>query len=126
MALTVPPASGQVWRTYRITTPEACGTAERVKLALPAGTTRIVLSGVWVEASTGAVTRVDPALFDAESGGTRLWLGRWGSVTPGLVGEWLGEVGVPTVPAADGVWFQPGPDAADGLVAYIVMLRVQQ
>ena len=124
MALSAPTPEGADWRVFRVTTPETCGTTERVKLALPAGTTQIVLGGVWVEASGGTVTRVDPAIYDSATGGVRLWLGRWGAITAGLVGEWLGEVGLPTVGAAGGVWFQPSPDAADGAVAYLITIRV--
>ena len=98
-----------------------------MELELPAGVEVLRIVGVNVVGSGGTVTRVDPAIYDSASGGTRLWLGRWGSVTTGMLGEWSGgDVEVAPLPSASAVWFAPHPDQSDGSIVYTVTLEIVQ
>ena len=127
MALAEPTPYGAKRRIYRNAVAETSTATGRVKLALPDGVEVLRIVGVNVTASGGTVTRVDPAIYDAASGGTRLWLGRWGSVTPGLLGDWSGgDVEVAPNPSASAVWFAPHPDQSDGSIAYTVALEIVQ
>ena len=127
MALAEPTPYGAKRLIYRNATAETSTSTGRVKLALPAGVEVLRIVGVNVTASGGTVTRVDPAIYDAESGGTRLWLGRWGAVTPGLLGDWSGgDVQVAPSPSAGAVWFAPHPDQSDGSIVYTVALEIVQ
>ena len=127
MALAEPTPCGTPRRIYRNATAETSTSTARVKLALPAGVEVLRIVGVNVVGSGGTVTRVDPAIYDAESGGTRLWLGRWGAVTPGLLGDWSGgDVQVAPLPSAAAVWFAPHPDQSDGSIVYKVTLEIVQ
>ena len=127
MALAEPEPYGTPRRIYRNAVAETSTATGRVKLALPDGVEVLRIVGVNVVGSGGTVTRVDPALYDSESGGTRLWLGRWGSVTPGLLGDWSGgDVQVAPLPAASAVWFAPHPDQGDGSIVYSVVLEIVQ
>ena len=127
MALAEPTPYGARRRIYRNAAAETSTATARVKLALPDGVEVLRLVNVNVTGSGGTVARVDPALYDSESGGTRLWLGRWGSVTPGLLGDWSGgDVQVAPLPAASAVWFAPHPDQSDGSIVYTVALEIVQ
>ena len=127
MALAEPTPYGARRRIYRNAAAETSTATARVKLALPDGVEVLRIVGVNVTASGGTVTRVDPAIYDSSSGGTRLWLGRWGSVTPGLLGDWSGgEVEVAPNPSASAVWFAPHPDQGDGSIVYTVALEIVQ
>ncbi len=91
----------------------------------PVGSRVVCYGYPWL--GVGTVTRVDPAIYDSESGGTRLWLGRWGAVTPGLLGDWSGgDVQVAPLPSAAAVWFAPHPDQSDGSIVYTVALEIVQ
>jgi len=90
MPLAEPTPYGAKRRIYRNAAAETSTATARVKLELPDGVEVLRIVGVNVVGSGGTVTRVDPAIYDSASGGTRLWLGRWGSVTPGLLGDWGG------------------------------------
>ena len=127
MALAEPTPYGTPRRIYRNAAAETSTSTGRVKLVLPDGVETIRIVSVTVTASGGTVTRVDPAIYDSESGGLRLWLGLWGSVTPGLVGAWVGgDVELDPVPSAKGVWFAPHPDQSDGSIVYTVALEIVQ
>jgi hypothetical protein len=127
MALAKPTPYGAKRRIYRNATAETSTATERVKLDLPDGVEVLRLVNVNVTGSGGTVTRVDPAIYDSASSGTRLWLGRWGSVTPGLLGDWSGgDVQVAPLPAASAVWFAPHPDQGDGSIVYAVTLEIVQ
>ena len=127
MALAEPTPYGAKRRIYRNAAAETSTATGRVKLELPAGVEVLRIVGVNVTASGGTVTRVDPAIYDSASGGTRLWLGRWGSITPGLLGDWSGgDVQVAPLPSASAVWFAPHPDQGDGRVVYAVTLEIVQ
>lgn len=127
MAIATPTPYGKPRLIYRNAAAETSTATARVQLTLPAGVEVVRLHEVNVVASGGTVTRVDPALYDAESGGTRRWLGRWGSVTPGLSGEWIGEgVDVTVNSGAGAVWFAPHPDQSDGSIVYTVVLEIVQ
>jgi hypothetical protein len=127
MALAKPTPYGAKRRIYRNATAETSAATERVKLDLPDGVEVLRLVNVNVTGSGGTVTRVDPAIYDSASSGTRLWLGRWGAVTPGLIGDWSGgDVEVAPLPAASAVWFAPHPDQGDGSIVYAVTLEIVQ
>ena len=127
MALAEPTPYGAKRRIYRNAAAETSTATGRVKLELPDGVEVLRIVSVNVVGSGGTVTRVDPAIYDSASGGTRLWLGRWGSVTPGLLGDWSGgDVQVAPLPAAGGVWFAPHPDQSDGSIVYTVTLEIVQ
>ena len=127
MALAEPTPYGARRRIYRNAAAETSTATARVKLALPDGVEVLRIVGVNVVGSGGTVTRVDPAIYDSASGGTRLWLGRWGAVTPGLLGDWSGgDVEVAPNPSASAVWFAPHPDQSDGSIAYTVALEIVQ
>ena len=127
MPLAGPTSYGAKRLIFRNGAAETSTSTARVKLALPAGVEMLRLVGVNVVGSGGTVTRVDPAIYDSSSGGTRLWLGRWGSVTPGLLGEWGGgDVEVAPLPSASAVWFAPHPDQGDGSIVYTVTLEIVQ
>jgi hypothetical protein len=127
MAIAKPTPYGAKRRIYRNATAETSAATERVKLDLPDGVEVLRLVNVNVTGSGGTVTRVDPAIYDAASGGTRLWLGRWGSATPGLLGDWSGgDVEIDPLPSASAVWFAPHPDQSDGSIVYTVTLEIVQ
>ena len=127
MPLAEPTPYGTPRRIYRNAAAETSTSTARVKLELPNGVETFRLVSVTVAATGGTVTRVDPAIYDSESGGLRLWLGEWGSVTPGLRGAWVGgNVEQDPIPAAGGVWFAPHPDQSDGSIVYKVTLEIVQ
>ncbi len=127
MALAKPTPYGDKRRIYRNAAAETSTATGRVQLDLPDGVEVLRIVGVNVVGSGGTMTRVDPAIYDSESGGLRLWLGRWGSVTPGLSGDWSGgDVQVAPLPSTGGVWFAPHPDQSDGSIVYTVALEIVQ
>jgi hypothetical protein len=127
MALAEPTPSGTPRRIYRNAVAETSTATGRVKLALPAGVEVLRIVGVNVVASGGTMRVANTRYSPTRSGGTRLWLGRWGSVTPGLLGDWSGgDVQVAPLPAAGGVWFAPHPDQSDGSIVYTVTLEIVQ